>query len=251
MKTIFGGLGVTVASLLAITAAGAADLSQPAPVSLKDAYVPGPVWTGFYIGAHGGWARDPATVTDQGGFEGAGAGTKTVWNPSGAFGGGTIGYNIQRGAVVFGPEADLGYMNDAGTHALVGTNAGTTTVGLDGGIYGDVTGRLGIALDRALIYGKGGFAFYDGGNTFNTSIGGVASSKTGAYTGWTIGGGLEYKFTPVWSVKGEYQYFDFGSQDFTVTGGAPSPDKFSEEVTVHTVKLGVNYAIVPGYEPLK
>ena len=31
-------------------------------------------------------------------------------SPSGVFGGGTIGYNMQRGGVVFGIEADFGAM---------------------------------------------------------------------------------------------------------------------------------------------
>ena len=36
-------------------------------------------------------------------------------SPSGVFGGGTIGYNMQRGGVVFGIEADFGDMGLSGS----------------------------------------------------------------------------------------------------------------------------------------
>ena len=32
-------------------------------------------------------------------------------------------------------------------------------------------------------------------------------------TGYVLGGGLEYKLTPSWSVKAEYQYLNFGKND--------------------------------------
>jgi outer membrane immunogenic protein len=57
--------------------------------------------------------------------------------------------------------------------------------------------------------------------------------------GYTVGAGLEYMFAPNWSVKGEYQYYNFGST--TVTAG-PAPivgNSFRDDE--HTVKLGVNY----------
>ncbi|MGC1587679.1 MAG: hypothetical protein WA791_18605, partial [Rhodomicrobium sp.] len=136
---------IVAIAALAAHPANAADLTPSGPGSLKDAvYAPAPAWTGFYIGVDGGWARDPLTLTDIDGFAGAPAGNKTVFNPSGAFGGGTLGYNFQYGGFVLGPEADLGYMDDNGTQQLNGT-ATKTTVGINGGLYGDVTGRLGLA----------------------------------------------------------------------------------------------------------
>jgi len=34
--------------------------------------------------------------------------------------------------------------------------------------------------------------------------------------GWTLGGGLEWKFAPQWSVKAEYLYVDLGHETATV-----------------------------------
>jgi outer membrane immunogenic protein len=57
--------------------------------------------------------------------------------------------------------------------------------------------------------------------------------------GYTVGAGLEYMFTPNWSIKGEYQYYNFGNTTF-LTGPAPVIGaKFRDDE--HTVKLGINY----------
>jgi outer membrane immunogenic protein len=54
-----------------------------------------------------------------------------------------------------------------------------------------------------------------------------------------VGAGLEYLFAPNWSVKGEYQYYNFGSTSFT-SGPAPIVGSRSRN-DEQTVKLGINY----------
>jgi outer membrane immunogenic protein len=65
--------------------------------------------------------------------------------------------------------------------------------------------------------------------------------------GWTVETGVEYAFSPAWSVKLEYDYLNFGhaSDTFPVlftplffgSSGAP----ISIEQQIHEVKLGLNY----------
>ena len=43
-----------------------------------------------------------------------------------------------------------------------------------------------------------------------------AGSASTTKTGWTIGGGWEYRFSPQWSVFIEGNYYDFGSRDRTI-----------------------------------
>src|SRR5438105_3416032 len=77
---------------------------------------------------------------------------------------------------------------------------------------GSVTGRLGWTWGPGLLYAKGGVAFTD--TTLGVAVAGVpvAFATTGNNkTGWTAGAGIEYMFTPNWSVKGEYQYYNFAS----------------------------------------
>ncbi len=39
--------------------------------------------------------------------------------------------------------------------------------------------------------------------------------------GWTIGAGAEYALNPSWSLKAEYQHFDFGSMSYSYSGCTP------------------------------
>jgi hypothetical protein len=163
-----------ISSLLAATGqASAADLYvRP---GLKDGPiidVP-PAWEGLYVGGHVGGAWNTATVDDHYDYVGDPVSSNNL-NGGGIIGGGQIGYNFQWGNIVFGPEADLGYLGLSGSRSaaltpapdclahypadMCGLNANYST---SGGLYGDVTGRLGYAVDRVLFYAKGGAAFLD------------------------------------------------------------------------------------------
>jgi outer membrane immunogenic protein len=245
---MFRNLFTTVASVIALaSAADAADMYRaPEAGGYKDgpAYV-AVNWSGFYAGVDvgGAWAKDNVspTVPDGGTFP-----RSNALNPDGVFGGGTLGYNWQRGAFVFGIEGDLGGLDlKQSRHDPLG---GTEIDHIDSGLYGDVTGRLGYAFDRILVYGKGGFAFYDGQAYTSTAIGGYSVSKTSTFTGWTAGAGVEYKINPAWSIKGEYLYFDFGDKN-AVLFDAAFP--YKNHLTAETAKFGINYHFWSGYEPLK
>jgi outer membrane immunogenic protein len=252
-KTIFAGVSA-LALLAAISAApaSAADIYRgDAAASLKDGPAPSFSWTGFYLGAHVGGAWSDLKVTNVDHYTGA----KHFTNSSeGVFGGGTLGYNIQRGALVFGIEADLGGMDLAQTKVQPGSPGGDTKSRLGSGLYGDITGRVGVAADRALFYAKGGFAIYDGAASVADDCTAGAcggnldhTGKTDTFTGWTVGGGVEYMVRPNWSLKAEYQHFDFGSETVAFTGG----ERWKNELTVDTAKVGLNYHVSRGYEALK
>jgi outer membrane immunogenic protein len=61
--------------------------------------------------------------------------------------------------------------------------------------------------------------------------------ETKTLTGWTIGAGIEYRFAPAWSIRGEYLYTDFGDQ--TYFSGAPWQS--TAHSTSNTVQLGLSY----------
>jgi outer membrane immunogenic protein len=117
---------------------------------------------------------------------------------------------------------------------------------------------VGYAFGPALVYAKGGFAFtdqsaqvFDRCITFPCGGGLLTSSASDSLAGYTIGGGVEYMVTPAWSLKAEYQYFDFGT--YTVSSFSPGgfKFKFDEDFTVNTFKVGLNYHFIKNYEPLK
>jgi outer membrane immunogenic protein len=82
--------------------ASAADMPQAAPYQ-KAAYVsPAYNWTGFYIGAMGGYGWSDQVRATVGGLT-VSASSNDL---KGGFGGGTLGYNWQTGQFVFGIETD-------------------------------------------------------------------------------------------------------------------------------------------------
>ncbi len=225
-----------VALLGAAGAANAADFYAP---GYKDGPVVAyPSWTGYYIGAHVGGVWDAADFKDVN-FTPA-----VPFNNegSGVFGGGQVGYAYQLGNIVIGPEIDIGGMGLSGSVTEVG---GTAVGSVSSGFYFDITGRLGYAWGPALIYIKGGYAYY--GGSLSVSEVGFDSVSHSDLSGWTGGGGIEYKINPAWSVKGEYQFFEFNTFGLTTPEGYAFNDRF----TAQTFKVGANYHFCAPYQPLK
>ncbi len=199
-------------------------------------------------------------------------------NEATAFGGGQFGYNwMPYGwtSVVLGLEVDIdgvGGNNERTAFANTYDATGTTLTGInavtvktEGGFAGDVTGRLGWTWGPAMIYAKGGFAWLESklsvrASTFDVGgAGGLATanwSNDNTLTGWTVGGGVEWLLSPNWSVKVEYLHFDFNgdnhnwSPTFNDTNFNNSWN-FKNDITVDTVKLGVNYHLNSYQAPLK
>jgi outer membrane immunogenic protein len=235
---------VAIGAILGTNVASAADLRTKAPPMV--APEPAITWTGFYGGLNFGavWAR--SDVTDVNAYAAAATpGTVTSISTGARFLiGGQIGYNWQISNVVFGIEGDGGWMDIGSNPLLTGTGSGTR-VGLNtgGSAYGDITGRLGVTFDRALLYVKGGYAVIDKPSTFSTvsgSFSGLTMPRTDS--GYTIGGGVEYKFTPNWSVKLEYLHFDFGhTLNYTVFNAGGTPFLFNQNLRLDTIKVGANF----------
>jgi outer membrane immunogenic protein len=196
-------------------------------------------WTGFYIGAHigGGWSD-----TD---WPGAVIGSPGVsYDMDGFLGGAQVGFNYQVGSWVFGIEGDVSWTDIDGS--------GTDIFGIDYSSnidwLGSITGRLGVAWDRWLLYVKGGVAFGEGsGSVFDplTAVGFTTDDET--QVGWTLGAGVEWAFWDAWSAKLEYQYYAFDDIDLTfVDPITATAIGVNTDVDVHTVKFGINYRFGTG-----
>ena len=203
-----------------MTAASAADLAAR-PYTKAPPLSPATNWSGFYVGAMGGYAFD----SDNGG----------------GFGGGTIGYNWQApgSQFVFGIEIDAAGASIKDSQSFVFGNVLFTAEDKINAL-GSVTGRIGVAADAALFYAKGGYAYSSHSETLTFGGAPVAFTLNRDHdNGYTVGAGIEYLFTPNWSAKAEYQYYDFGKSRFI----APAPlvpfGTFTNDE--HTLKAGVNY----------
>ena len=203
-------------------------------------------WSGFYVGAHvgGGWANnswiEPGTNT------GIAAGVLTAsYNTAGVIGGGQVGYNYQRGWAVFGIEGDAsasGIKGGASCFPELPAEVQTCTTNIKW--IATVTGRIGVAVDRALVYVKGGYAWANEHltNPLTAPPPPVFWQTDDNRGGGTVGVGIEYGFTLNWSAKVEYDV-DFGTHNVRFPSPAPGVVSFSENVqqNVSLVKAGVNY----------
>jgi outer membrane immunogenic protein len=232
-------------------------------------------WTGFYIGAQGGAGlgiSEDSLTTNQACI-GSVCGSQIPFAPpgmpnalrdsytiSGLHGGGTIGFNWQASPVVVGVEADLSGANLTGDGDCA--NAFGAVFGVQSSChtrlttFGTVTGRLGFAVDRTLIFVKAGGAWgqFDRGVNLVSLAGGLpptaAASATLSETrsGYTVGTGVEYAFWHGWSAKAEYDFMDFGSsnENFHVTGTLLTPGvvfnvRSDDHEQVHVMRFGLNY----------
>lgn len=173
MKKILS-LCLAVAALAFAAPVKAADMPVRGPI-YKYAPPPAPVfnWTGFYVGGSVGY-----------GFSD---------NVDGFLAGAQIGYNWQFSRnIVFGVEGDF-----------TGTDMNGAPAGVPAHIdyIATARARIGYTWDRTMIYGTGGLAYTRFG------VGGVHDTDTG----WVIGGGLEWAYSSRWSARAEYLYHDFGN----------------------------------------
>ena len=193
----------------------AADLSsKDAPVTVA----PPPVfsWTGFYVGADvgGAWGVHDANIAASP----IAAAQAINTGLSGVIGGGFAGYNDQINQFVIGVQGDIQGLGTSGTTFSSPTD---TTSRVQGDWLGAINGRLGFAFDRTLFYAIGGAAFAHGSTTVTAGpsltaplgqfgVAGTPVIISHDFTGYDIGGGVEYAVTPNWTARVEYRYSDFG-----------------------------------------
>jgi len=248
-----GVIGAAFALVVLVADARAGDLPVKAPpaqpVSQYD-------WTGFYLGAHfgyaGGWSNWSATPI--GAAEPTVSGTLDLFQPfdafSGAgsyFGGVHGGYDYMLpNRVVIGAVTDASFPSFP---SLSGISIGSTStfaapaVGLESYgetmlSFGTVRGRIGYAPGNWLFYATGGVAWaYD-----RASLTPAATGITEQHLLWRFGGaagaGIEAPVAPHWTASVEYLVLPFGRSDtnFFSTG-----QRFDADFTVQELRAGLDY----------
>jgi outer membrane immunogenic protein len=271
------GLATLVSAVALTASANAADIYSGGGYK-DDGYVPVNTWSGFYIGANGGygWNADVRGGSNVSSFaDDAGpTGTSPVksFDSNGGFGGVQIGRNWQVNRLVLGVETDIqwsGIKGSGSAHAGADPHGAGADVTADANAkseldwFGTVRGRVGYSFDRALVYATAGLAYGGVKDTLSLKEGGTdgstgfrSTSKDNTEVGVALGAGLEYALTPAWSLKGEYQYLDLRHFSEAVAipadrAGNSASASSNGDHTYHTVRVGINYHFAPGYEPLK
>jgi outer membrane immunogenic protein len=139
----------------------------------------------------------------------------------------------------------------------------TTNLAYDLRWFATFRGRAGVLVDpQTLVYATGGLAVgefrysaqattsiqvFTPGLGGTTPVGpplvfaGVAASSSDTRVGYTVGAGVERKFSPNWSGKLEYLYLDFGSKTFF----SGTPNQADVSFRDHIFRAGFNFAFNP------
>jgi outer membrane immunogenic protein len=230
---------LSTATIVVLTAAGAfaADMPVNAPVAPNEF-----TWTGCFAGVRAGAAISDDKIRSSADF-----------NSTGFIGGGQIGCDYQ-----FASAWVVGLEGRAGWSSVVSKTPGRGADGATGIIFptqftvandflASATARLGYAFAHSwLFYVRGGAAWTREKSDIAFTPPGLAFAVdprgTATRTGWTAGAGLDWAFAPHWSTSLEYDYYDFGANDFFLTDPV-SGVRFHGNLrdTIHTVTVGLNY----------
>jgi outer membrane immunogenic protein len=233
-KFLLGTVGLVALGMAA--PAVAADLpartysKAPAPVvaAIYD-------WSGFYIGANGGYG------TSRKEWDGGPLfGDEGSHNATGGVAGGQIGYRWQASSWVFGLEAQGDWADLRGSNVSQITATTTNRSRIDS--FGLFTGQIGYSWNNVLWYAKGGASVISDKYSGITAAGTVFDAASETRWGAVVGTGLEFGFTPNWSFAFEYDHVFNGDRNLNFTspaGLATRTDRIQQDVDLFTVR--VNY----------
>jgi outer membrane immunogenic protein len=235
---------LVTASLIALGAAApavAADLAArpytKAPPMIAAVYD----WSGFYIGANGGWGSSHNSWDFLPGGVAFGEGSHDA---SGGTIGGQIGYRWQAGTWVFGVEAQGNWADFKGSNISLFDPTVRNQTRTDA--FGLFTGQVGYAANNVLFYVKGGAAVtsneYRRYDVPTNAL--FASTNDDTLWGGTVGVGLEYGFAPNWSLGIEYNHLFMQDRTygFTTAGGLfLGNDRISQDVDLVTARLNYRF----------
>jgi high affinity Mn2+ porin len=240
--------------------AHAADLGEAMAVKAPPASAAAD-WTGFYVGAHLGYAVGSSnwSATSTAAAGPALAGSLDLYNAYGLFTGTgsylaglQAGYNYLLPArIVLGIEADASFPNTiAGTATLAAAPIGVASYADEVEFSGTVRGRLGYAPGPWLFYATGGFAFsYDqftrtqpaGMPAGGTALPGAAETLFMVpRVGGAAGLGAELALTPHWAARLEYLFTDYASRGVSFPAGA---QRFDSDLALQTLRVGLDYQL--------
>jgi outer membrane immunogenic protein len=244
-KLVFSA-AIALGAMAHIATASAADLAArpytkaaPMVVALYD-------WSGFYIGGNGGYGSSDKcwTVPGLGNF------SEGCHTATGGVAGGQLGYRWQRSAWVFGLEAQGDWANLSGSRPslFIGTPPFSDRSRIDA--FGLFTGQLGYSWNNLLLYVKGGAAVtsdkYDG---LVTATGLAFDQAKEIRWGGSAGVGVEFGFTPNWSVAAEYDHLFMGTRSndllstgvFQAAGTLSRTDAIRQSVDMVTARINYHF----------
>lgn len=200
-------------------------------------------WTGFYIGAHVGYAD-----ADFSGLYDAGASIFASLDyddlaVEGLAYGGQIGYDYEIGAFVVGAEIDASYFDKDDTVSAAVSEVQSATAEVNA--FGSARLKAGLALDQFMPFVTAGVGLVDYEFEINDVTGnpGAQSFEETAVAA-VIGGGLEYKVTQNIGLRIEGLYYIVDDQmqiDPALLPDSDPGDVDPEMEDLFTIRGALNY----------
>ncbi len=199
-------LGAVAAVAIVTALSGPAAAADLAPVKAPPlAPVPQLVsWTGFYVGGNVGWGRSNFSLI---GNDDSVCEIECRIRGTGLALGFHAGYNWQIGAWLVGLEGDVTLTPGWEQTACPGGGPCSSPAVARNDWLSSVRGRLGWTFDRTLIYATGGVAFAK--QKLSACSTETCGNLTHVTTGGVVGGGIEWKYNPNFSLRAEGLYYMF------------------------------------------
>ena len=226
------------------------DLSTKAPlISSYD-------WSGFYLGAHLGyaWGNSDWTASSTAATAPGVSGSFNLlqrydpFDEAGSFFGGLqAGYEYMLpNRFVIGAEVDASAPSWPNLAGISIGGASTFSAPLIGAesysetmlYFGSLRGRVGYAPGDWLFYATGGFAWAYDQLTLTQLASGTTESPFLWRFGWAAGAGIEFPVAPHWTTRLEYLFADYGSSGVTFPAAA---QRFDSGFALQEFRAGLNY----------
>jgi len=144
------------------------------------------------------------------------------------------GYDFQTSGVVIGVEGEVTWTGVDATAFGVLTPSDSLRLEAARDLY--IGARVGVPFTPQFLgYVKGGYTNLLIESTYNpANLGGVIEDSSSDTSGYRFGAGIEYRFNPNFSVKGEYRYSHYSAI------GEHNPD-FNIDTDRNQILIGVGY----------
>jgi outer membrane immunogenic protein len=217
-------------------------------------------WTGFYVGAHGGYGWGEWNGDFH--WQDVDLGHGYQLNHEGWLYGLQAGVNYQIGRMVLGVEADVTWGDMEKSGQFQANDA------IDAGSYveweirqklerfGTARLRVGyLPTQKFMMYATGGLAW---GQTSASQtihypkydppfVNGVGSVEE-THLGWAAGGGVEWMLLPNVTLRAEYLYLNFGRESYHFVGNSGknldkfyADDRAPSDLDFHVIRGGLNF----------
>ncbi|WP_377294677.1 outer membrane protein [Rhizobium sp. SG2393] len=195
-------------------------------------------WSGFYIGGVAGYNWNKDLTSEYITATGAARGITFPYDPDGMSGGVKAGVNFEAGSFVYGVEGDFELTNIKGTFIDRIENIGRGDDKYDW--QASLRARMGLSMDRLMVYGTGGLSVARIENTYTLVPFGISEKFESTRTGWTAGAGADYAITDHLIAGVEYRFTKFEKFSNVSTVAFPGLTG-TQEPTSHALRFSLSY----------